>query len=370
MRSLAHSILAVAWAGVLGFVILVFGAGFWSALVAVNLSVSPSIPWAVPVMSVVLVLMWVYLTGKGWPRGTSQARRLCLRANLVSMPVFTWSVLAGALAVISLAGLWIVMVQLVRMPGNALPDLSRYPLFTVVSLIVMGSVAAPLTERAGLPRLLSGDSRAPVQRAFRSHPVIGPVCSCPRAHPGISMAQAALLLSRWRRLRGHGLSDRIHPAGHSGARFRAAYLFHSDLATRCGSAPHLGNRDGSLVLGACIPIDRLCGARHLGLSTPREGVPYRGRRRSRVSLAAPRMESQPRPDQLVRASHQHIYGCVRVVFVFIHELSLVDPIQLQFEAHWPVVQRTRGMRATVAHLKRQRLAIELRIEQTAPEPRA
>lgn len=38
------------------------------------------------------------------------------------------------------------MTQLVRMPGNALPDFSGYPWFTVVALIAMGSVAAPLTE--------------------------------------------------------------------------------------------------------------------------------------------------------------------------------------------------------------------------------
>ncbi len=146
MRSLVRRILAVAWAGILGFVILIFGAGIWSALVAFNLSLSRAIPWAVPVMSVVLVLLWVYLMGSGWPRGTAQARRLCLRARLVPAPVFGWSVLAGALSVVAFAGFWIVMTQLVKMPGNALPDFSRYPLFTVVCLVIMGSVAAPLTE--------------------------------------------------------------------------------------------------------------------------------------------------------------------------------------------------------------------------------
>jgi membrane protease YdiL (CAAX protease family) len=60
--------------------------------------------------------------------------------------VFGWSVLGGTLAVIALCGLWIVLVQLVKMPGNALPDYSRYPLFTVICLIVMSAVAAPLTE--------------------------------------------------------------------------------------------------------------------------------------------------------------------------------------------------------------------------------
>lgn len=146
MGSLIRRIFAIVWAALLGFVILMLGAGVWSVLVAVNLSVSPAIPWAVPAMSVILVLMWLYLAGKGWPRSTAQARSLCMRAKLVPSTVFFWSVIAGGLSVIALAGFWIVMTQLVRMPGNALPDFSHYPLFTVVALVAMGSIAAPLTE--------------------------------------------------------------------------------------------------------------------------------------------------------------------------------------------------------------------------------
>lgn len=138
--------IAIVKSGILGFLIIVFGAGIWSALVGANLSVSPAVPWAVPVMALVLWLMWQYLGGKGWPRGASQARRLLLRANPVPARAFGWSLLAGTLSVVALAGFWIVMCQLVRMPGNALPDFSRYPLLTVVSMILMGSVAAPLTE--------------------------------------------------------------------------------------------------------------------------------------------------------------------------------------------------------------------------------
>jgi membrane protease YdiL (CAAX protease family) len=146
MRSFSRGVLAVAWAGFLGFVIIVFGAGMWSALVGINLKVSPAVPWSVPAMALVLWLMWQYLGGRFWPRGASEARRLCLRANAVPVPAFGWALVAGTLSVVALAGLWIVIFQLVRMPGNALPDFSRYPLFTVVAMILMGSIAAPLTE--------------------------------------------------------------------------------------------------------------------------------------------------------------------------------------------------------------------------------
>jgi membrane protease YdiL (CAAX protease family) len=146
MRAFLRPIWTILRAGFLGILILVLGAGIWSALVVANLNTSPAIPWSVLVMALVLVLMWRCLSGKGWPRGNSATRHDLLRANPVSATVFGWSVLAGCLSVVALAGFWIVMVQLVKMPGNALPDFSRYPLITVASMVIMGSIAAPLTE--------------------------------------------------------------------------------------------------------------------------------------------------------------------------------------------------------------------------------
>jgi hypothetical protein len=63
-------ILRVAWSGILALVILAFGQGVWAGLLFINLRTSPAIPWAVPVMSLILWLMWQYLGGKWWPRGT------------------------------------------------------------------------------------------------------------------------------------------------------------------------------------------------------------------------------------------------------------------------------------------------------------
>lgn len=146
MRSLSRRIVAVAWSAILGFLIIVFGAGVWAALVASNLGTSPAVPWAVPVMALVLWLMWRYLGGKYWPRSTSQTRHRYLRANPVSAQAFGWALLAGAMSIVAFAGYWIVMFQLVKMPGNVLPDFSRYPSLTVALMIVMGSLAAPLTE--------------------------------------------------------------------------------------------------------------------------------------------------------------------------------------------------------------------------------
>ena len=65
-------------------------------------------------MAAVLWLMWQYLSGKGWPPSTSEARHHYLRANRVSGQAFVWAVLAGALSIVALTGYWIVAFQLVK----------------------------------------------------------------------------------------------------------------------------------------------------------------------------------------------------------------------------------------------------------------
>ncbi len=61
MRIFIHRVLIVLWAGLLAFVIALIGQGIWTALLISNLATNPSIPWAVPVMIVLLYLIWRYL---------------------------------------------------------------------------------------------------------------------------------------------------------------------------------------------------------------------------------------------------------------------------------------------------------------------
>jgi len=147
-RSFPGKLLMVVWATILSFLILGFGQGAWGALLVTNLRTDPAIPWAVPAMAVVLWLMWKYLGGIWWPRSTSEARRLYLRANPVPGRVIAWTLLAGVLSIVALAGCWIVLFQLVKMSPNVLPDFSQYPLLTTVLVIVMASLVSPVTEEA------------------------------------------------------------------------------------------------------------------------------------------------------------------------------------------------------------------------------
>lgn len=150
--------------GLLAVAITILAGGIWSALVVINLHSSPAVPWSVPVMAFLLWLAWSYLGGKGWPRSTSEARRRYLRANRKSGKTYLWAWVADVLSVVALAGIWIVLFRLVKMPPNALSDVSSYPGMTVALMILMGSLVSPFMEEAGF----RGYFQVALEREFRA----------------------------------------------------------------------------------------------------------------------------------------------------------------------------------------------------------
>jgi membrane protease YdiL (CAAX protease family) len=147
MSSLGQKLAAVLVSAVLAFLILMAGQTPWSVLLALNFrNRTSALPWSVAVMAVVLWLMWQYLGGKGRPRSTSEKRRRLLRANPVPPKTFALSFLCGVLAVIALAGYWIVLFQFVKTPPNILADASRYPFLTVILVTAMSSLVSPISE--------------------------------------------------------------------------------------------------------------------------------------------------------------------------------------------------------------------------------
>ena len=165
-RSPVARVSSVVGFGLLAFAITILAGGIWSGLLIANLRSTPSVPWSVAAMALLLWLMWSYLGGKGWPSRSSDARRRHLRAYGRSGRTYLWAFIAGVLSVIALAGLWIVLFQLVEMPPNALPDMSSYPRITVTLMILMGSLVAPFMEEAGFRGYfqvaLEGEFRGPV----------------------------------------------------------------------------------------------------------------------------------------------------------------------------------------------------------------
>src|SRR5579859_88197 len=151
MNSPGNSKLSPWWAGIFALLVTMLYGGIWAGLLVANLKATPSIPWSVGVMGLLLWVTWEYMGGRWGPKGTSEARRTLLRANMVSGPIFAWSLLAGVLSIAALAGLWIVLFQLMKMPVNfafRAADFSRYPFVTVALLVVMASLVSPLIEEA------------------------------------------------------------------------------------------------------------------------------------------------------------------------------------------------------------------------------
>ena len=136
-----HRLRTILGSAVIAFGILIFGHGVWGAVLTSNLITTPAIPWSIPVMGAVLWGMWRFLS-------STPARRELLRARKVPAQRTAWTLATGALAVISLGGLWIVLFQLVKMSPNMLPDQSKYPWWTMLAFAIMGSLVAPLTEEA------------------------------------------------------------------------------------------------------------------------------------------------------------------------------------------------------------------------------
>lgn len=163
-RSFATRTLNVVGFGLLAFAITILAGGIWSGLLVTNLRSSPAVPWSVPAMAFLLWLAWSYLGGRGWPRSTSEARRRYLRNNRKSGQTYLWALVAGILSVVALAGTWIVLFRLVKMPSNALSDVSSYPRMTVALMILMGSLVSPFMEEAGF----RGYFQVALEREFRA----------------------------------------------------------------------------------------------------------------------------------------------------------------------------------------------------------
>src|SRR5689334_9747899 len=94
-----------------GFAISAIGVTVWGGfgafpgLAGLNLRYAPQVPWAIVPMCLFLFAYIRYLNGAGWPRSTSRARRLCLRANRLSADLWPMSLFTGFIGLAALVSL-------------------------------------------------------------------------------------------------------------------------------------------------------------------------------------------------------------------------------------------------------------------------
>ena len=127
-----------------------------------NLRYFSSVPWAVPLIAVYLWFFWRYLNGAGKPEATADERRASLRANPVSVTVWGWALLAGGLGLVALVVALRVANRMVTLPPQQIPDLSKVPDLTILSLLLMSAPVAGVIEEAAFRGYMQG----PIERRY------------------------------------------------------------------------------------------------------------------------------------------------------------------------------------------------------------
>lgn len=137
--------------GLLALGMISVGGVVWGALVYANLRTTPAVPWALPVLVILLWASWHYLDGHGWPASTAATRKALLRANRVRRGALGWSIVAGLLAIVALAGFWIVMFRIVPMrPNLMLPQRFTSSSLLIAAIIAGASLLAPIIEESAV----------------------------------------------------------------------------------------------------------------------------------------------------------------------------------------------------------------------------
>ena len=217
MRSLFSRIPAAVWSGIFAFFLTVFAGGIWTLLLISNVATSPAIPWSVVVMAFLLWLMWQYLGGKWGPRSTSQARRRYLRARPLSVEVFAWAFVAGALSIVALVGYWIVLHQLVKLPARVLQNFSGYSFAHCGARADNGIARFLPGRRSRFPWVFPGHSGTkdewPGRHRDCSH------CDCTGARPdaGLLVAYTVVVFFRGRDVWCDGLLHQVDSAERRGS---------------------------------------------------------------------------------------------------------------------------------------------------------
>ena len=147
----------------IGVLVLLAGNMPFNLLRAWNLGVGTAVPWAILPAALYLWAYWRFIGGHWGAAASAAARRQNLRANKLSLRLWGASLAAGLVGFGSLVALLVLAARLVRLPASspivASPDM---PVATALSLLVMASIVAGVTEEAAFRGYMQG----PVERRY------------------------------------------------------------------------------------------------------------------------------------------------------------------------------------------------------------
>ena len=131
----------------LGFSVSSLGVGIWM-LLAMNIPV----PWSIVGMGTILILFWMYFSGKWSPSNTQAFRRFCIRQTKLRRSVWIWGLMAAFSVIISLHWGFTLTFRIYEFQPEIFKTaayLNDYPAWMSWSIIIMASLVAGICEEVG-----------------------------------------------------------------------------------------------------------------------------------------------------------------------------------------------------------------------------
>ena len=133
---------------------ILLGSGVSTLGVAIWVLMLTSVPapWSIVPMGAILIIYWMYFSGKWNPTNTQVFRRFCMRQNNLKRSVWIWGLMGAFLTVLLLHfGLSLTFRFYEFHPEifKTLRHLNDYPTWVAWSVIVMASLVAGICEEVG-----------------------------------------------------------------------------------------------------------------------------------------------------------------------------------------------------------------------------
>ena len=147
-----------------GFGVTSLGTGIWVLMVTYI-----PVPWSVVTfagMGTILILYWMYFSGKWNPSSTQAFRRICMRQINIKSSVWVWGLVAALSIILFLNSSGILTLRIIEFPEatKSASYLNDYPAWAAWSLIIMASLVAGICEEIGF----RGYMQAPLEKKYGS----------------------------------------------------------------------------------------------------------------------------------------------------------------------------------------------------------
>jgi membrane protease YdiL (CAAX protease family) len=143
-----------------GFAVSSLGVGIWVLLVT-----NVPVPWSVMVMGAVLILYWMYFSGKWNPFSTQASRRFRMRKINLKRPVWIWGLTASFFLFLFVNSGLVFTFRIVEFQPEIFKT-ARYfndsPAWAAWSIILMASLVAGICEEIGF----RGYIQAPLEQKY------------------------------------------------------------------------------------------------------------------------------------------------------------------------------------------------------------